>query len=104
MRFLGLLVAAGGGGHVLEDELLAVELRRVGATTSVSPDRKHGSGIVSFSLPDVPPHRFRQLAAERQVAVSCRGIGVRASVHAYNDESDIARLIEVIESVRSGRL
>ncbi len=85
-------------------ERLAAELQRVGVTTSASPASEHRSGIVTFSLPDVPPTRFRQLAAERQVAVSCRGIGVRASIHAYNDESDIARLIDVIESVRSGRL
>ena len=85
-------------------ERLDTELRRVGATTSVSPARDHRSGIVTFDLPGVPPTRFRQLAAQRQVAVSCRGIGVRASIHAYNDESDIARLIDVIESVRSDRL
>lgn len=85
-------------------ERLDAELRRVGATTSVSADKNHRSGIVTFSLPDVPANRFRQYAAERQVAVSCRGIGVRASIHAYNDDSDIARLIDVVESVQSGRL
>ncbi len=98
-------VIAAHGETAIEDRVLKLtdtlvrELSRVGATTSVAASRDHRSGIVTFSLPGVSPNRVRQLAEERGVAVSCRGIGVRASIHAYNNESDIGRLIEVIESL-----
>ncbi len=77
--------------------LLDEKLRHVGAVTAVAQSRDHRSGIVTFSLPGVLPSRIRQSAAENRVAVSCRGIGVRASIHAYNDESDIDRLVEVVQ-------
>lgn len=79
--------------------LLEHELRRAGATTQFAADPQHRSGIVSFAVPRQGAGRIRQLAAEHHVAVSCRGIGVRASIHAYNQESDIRRLVEVIQSL-----
>jgi cysteine desulfurase / selenocysteine lyase len=100
-----LSVIEAHGESAIADRVLSLtavldsELRRVGATTSVAESSQHRSGIVTFSLPGVAPSRIRQLAAEHRVAVSCRGIGVRASIHAYNNESDIERLIKVVESL-----
>ncbi len=79
----------------LADELNA-KLVSIGAVTARHSQRAHRSGIVTFNPPRVSPAQFRKLAAEQRVAVSCRGIGVRASIHAYNDSADIDRLIEVL--------
>jgi selenocysteine lyase/cysteine desulfurase len=98
------VIAAKGESAIAErvlvlTQMLDSELRRVGTTTQIAAEPEHRSGIVTFAVPGVSPSRIRQLAAEQQVVVSCRGIGVRASIHAYNNESDIERLIEVIESL-----
>jgi cysteine desulfurase/selenocysteine lyase len=77
-------------------EELNSKLLASGADTAVHSERTHRSGIVTFNPPRVSPAQFRKLAAEQGVAVSCRGLGVRASIHAYNDSSDIDRLIEVL--------
>lgn len=98
-------VAAIHGQAAIADRVLDLaamldqRLRAAGAITAVAPSRDHRSGIVTFSLPGVLPARIRQLAAENRVAVSCRGIGVRASIHAYNNESDINRLVEVVQTL-----
>jgi selenocysteine lyase/cysteine desulfurase len=75
---------------------LGEELRAAGATTLPKVAPVERSGIVPFGVPGVSPSQFRQSAADHSVAVSCRGIGIRASIHAYNDRSDIERLIEVV--------
>jgi selenocysteine lyase/cysteine desulfurase len=38
--------------------------------------------------------------AERDVIVSCRDSNLRAMFHAYNDESDVERLVEGLEANR----
>ena len=105
---LGLFrsVAATHGKEAIANRVLdlAESLNRrlitLGATTAVAHRRENRSGIVTFSLPDVPPAQIRKVAAENGVAVSCRGIGVRASVHAYNDDSDIERLVRVVADAK----
>jgi len=98
-------VAAVHGQSAIADRVLDLaallndKLRDAGAITAVAQTRDHRSGIVTFSLPGVLPARIRQLAAENRIAVSCRGIGVRASIHAYNNESDIDRLVEIVQTL-----
>lgn len=98
-------VAAVHGQSAIADRVLDLaslldgKLRDAGAITAVAPSRDHQSGIVTFSLPGVLPAAVRKLAAENRVAVSCRGIGVRASIHAYNNESDIDRLVDVVQTL-----
>ncbi|TWU20117.1 Cysteine desulfurase [Novipirellula galeiformis] len=73
-------------------------LRQLGATTSLAVDPKHRSGIVNFSLRGVEPAQIRSRGLDEHVVLSCRGSGVRASVHAYNNEDDLQRLVAVARS------
>jgi cysteine desulfurase/selenocysteine lyase len=81
-------------------EILIGGLTELGATVIAADDRDHRSGIVTFSVPGIEPAAIRKLALEKHVVVSCRGIGVRASVHAYNNEGDIQRLLNVVSYVK----
>ena len=78
------------------DELLRAE----GATTSLPDDPNHRSAILNFRLPGIEPAALRQAGLQRGVVLSCRGGGVRASVHAYNNEHDFARLIDTIRTLK----
>jgi cysteine desulfurase / selenocysteine lyase len=87
------------GDRVLSlSERLEEKLIALGATIAGVRDRAHRSGIVTFAIPGVEASGLRQAALESGVVVSCRGMGVRASVHAYNHESDIDRLVDVVRS------
>ncbi|WP_146408757.1 aminotransferase class V-fold PLP-dependent enzyme [Allorhodopirellula heiligendammensis] len=63
-----------------------------------TPFEIHGSGIVTFSVDGESPADFRSRAIENGVVVSCRGGGVRASVHVYNDDADLLRLADLISN------
>ncbi len=86
--------------RVLEFTDLACErLSAVGAQILSNREGRHRSGIVTFVLPGADHQQVRQHCLERGVVLSCRGGGLRISPHAYNDESDLDRLIEAIETV-----
>ncbi|WP_237607541.1 aminotransferase class V-fold PLP-dependent enzyme [Roseimaritima sediminicola] len=72
---------------------LSEALAAAGCELSVPAKKDNRSGIVTFRIPGVEPAEFRKRALEAGVVVSCRGGGVRASVHAYNDAADIEKLI-----------
>jgi selenocysteine lyase/cysteine desulfurase len=75
-------------------DLLVHELQRIGA--SVFSDRSSDavkSGIVSFELPGCDSLAAKSALYELGNIVSFRGGRLRAAAHAYNDESDIEKLI-----------
>ena len=54
------------------------------------------SGIVTALPRHESPEALRKRCLEANVVVSCRGGGLRMSLHAYNNEEDVDRLIEVL--------
>jgi selenocysteine lyase/cysteine desulfurase len=83
-------------------ELASGRLESLGAKVVSCREGAHRSGIVSFDLPG------RDLAAERRrcaaqgVILSCRGGLLRISPHAYVNEEDVERLLEVLSVKATG--
>jgi len=79
------------------DEILTA----AGATTMLPADPTHRSGILTFQVPGCDPARVRQFALQRGIVLSCRGGGVRASVHAYNHDDDLRQLGDAIVALQA---
>jgi selenocysteine lyase/cysteine desulfurase len=77
------------------------QLAILGITSRLPSERKHQSGIVTFEVPGNDPAEVRQKALDKQIVVSCRGGGIRASIHAYNDKTDLDRLVDVVKTCLS---
>ncbi|QDT10139.1 aminotransferase class V-fold PLP-dependent enzyme [Stieleria marina] len=71
-------------------------LLTIGITSRLPEKRQHQSGIVTFDVDGVDPAEVRQRGLDQQIVVSCRGGGIRASIHAYNNHSDLDRLVDVV--------
>ncbi len=85
------------GQRVIElANLLDQSLRELGAVPRLPRLPKNQSGILTFELPGLDPIEIRRQALGQKVVVSCRDGGVRTSIHAYNNESDLERLIDVL--------
>jgi len=63
----------------------------------VSPQGERASGILCIAPPNVG-EAFRALKAAR-IICSLREGAIRLSPHAYNDQSDMGRVVEVLESL-----
>ena len=82
-------------------DLLIGALQERGYTLFSNTEPQHRSGIVTFAVPDAEA-LYDRLTAER-VVVSCRWDAsgtkyIRVSPHGYNNEQDIARLVEVLDA------
>lgn len=65
-------------------------------------DEARCANIVGLNAPPgLDLARLRSVAESHRVFVSLRGEAVRVSPHVYNDESDVAALVEVLASVSS---
>ena len=61
---------------------------------------EHASGILSFSWPSRDPQKLRKHCLDHGIVLSCRNGRLRASIHGYNDESDLERLDVALTSLK----
>lgn len=81
-------------------ETVVERLQKAGAKVLNRWPEPHRSSIVVFDVPGVSAAQVRSVGLQQDVVLSCRGGGVRASIHVYNDDQDIDRLIQVVEVAR----
>lgn len=101
---LQLLAGVGlsAGRSALADRVLALtdyavnRLEAIGAAVQSCRRAPHRSGILAFALPGRDPVDLRRRCLQAGVVLSVRGGNLRISPHAYNDETDIDRLVEVL--------
>jgi selenocysteine lyase/cysteine desulfurase len=85
------------GDRVLEVSRWACDALAAAGVEIISPRvEHHDSGIVVFRVPGNTAEEVRARCRDTGVVVSCRGGGVRISVHAYNNEEDIERLVKCL--------
>ena len=83
--------------QIIQTTTCAIErLEATGAELVFPRELGHESGILTFRVPGNAPEELRRRCLEQGVAVSCRGGGVRASFHGYNNEEDIQRLVDAV--------
>lgn len=76
---------------------LTHDLTKLGAVVDRHPSCDRQSGIVSFTLPGIESSVVRARLLRENVVLSVRHGRLRAAVHAYNDVSEIDRLLHLLE-------
>ena len=75
-------------------------LQSVSAEIFGSEYPEHQSGITSFTIPGVALGAFRKKCLDSGIVLSYRDGRLRISPHAYNNQDDLDRLINVIRSTK----
>ncbi len=78
-------------------DLACQRLTELGARICSAREGPNRSGIVSFELPGCEPQQVRAAAKAQGVALGCRAGRLRISLHAYNDDQDIDRLVACLK-------
>jgi selenocysteine lyase/cysteine desulfurase len=91
---VGLDVVERQIGHLVETYRRALQARGFLVRTPAEPERRGPLVVVQSVNAAVLVSRL----AERGVICSCRGNGLRASFHAYNDESDVDAIVTALDS------
>lgn len=71
-------------------------LQSAGATILSDWLEPNRSGIVTFQIPGRDSSAVRARLSDAGIVVSCRGGGIRASIHAYNTREEIDSLVDAI--------
>jgi cysteine desulfurase/selenocysteine lyase len=79
---------------------LAEVVKKHGGVLHTDMNDDHASGILSFSCPGQDPQAFRKHCLEHGIVLSCRNGRLRASIHGYNDESDLERFETALRSLK----
>ncbi len=95
------LINKTGVAHIAErvrmlTEKLVARLRSRGAQVTRAEGENEWSGIVSFSIPGRDARKLAIDLEAKKVILTPRGDRLRAAVHAWNDESDIERLLAAL--------
>ncbi|REK05497.1 MAG: aminotransferase class V-fold PLP-dependent enzyme [Planctomycetota bacterium] len=77
-------------------DLACRRLEQAGAKLYSPREGNHRSGIVSFELPGQDALSAKNQLAKEGVVLSARGGRLRLAAHAYNDASDIERLVAAL--------
>jgi selenocysteine lyase/cysteine desulfurase len=78
---------------------LVTEARELGY--QVEDEAWRAAHLFGLRLPEgLDPHRLQQRLEQRRISVSVRGSAVRISPHVYNDQQDIAALLEALKEAR----
>lgn len=83
------------------NDIIASELKKRNLKILSAMEPEHRSGILSF-LPEDAGGLFRRLY-QRNVLAAHRGSALRLSPHFYNDESDIDRFLEALDSFEGSK-
>lgn len=90
------------GPRAIAERVLALHqharqaLQSAGAAILSDWPETNRSGIVTFQVPGEDPIAIRSRLADAGFAVSCRGGGIRASIHAYNTSEEIDSMVDAI--------
>jgi len=83
--------------HALLDVLIAYLRQEPFYRITSSLEKKHRSSILSFTSDQTDVARIHQFLAQNNVVTSQREGAIRVSVHLYNHQADVERLITVLD-------